>query len=332
MKKSFIALGLTAAALLASCGTKQIKINPDKEKYVVGICQLVQHEALDAATKGFKDKLTSELASRNRQVEILEKVGSGDASDCASIVNTFVASDVDLIMANATAALQAAFTATETIPVLATSITEYSVATGLKMSDGKSGTNISGTSDIASISDQVDLMVKLLQDSGKPINKVGILYCSSEANSDFQVKEATKFFEAKNIAVTKYSFAGTEDIQSVCNSIVGNVDAVYVPTDNIVANNKDLVRANVTDKGVPVFAGEAGICKGCGFATLSIDYYRLGEVTGKMAAEILTGEKDITTYEIQYDTNPTKMYNKDIADALGISIPEGFEQLVIEEE
>ena len=327
MKKRLLALALTASALLAGCGEKQIKVNPDKQKYVVGICQLVKHNALDAATKGFKDKLTSELAAKNREVEILEKVASGDAAECVTIVDGFVASDVDLIMANATAALQAAVNKTEVIPVLGTSITEYGVATGLKFTDGKSGTNVSGTSDIASIEEQINLMIKLLEDSGKTVSKVGILYCSSEANSKFQVDEATKYLTQKGKEVVAKSFTDTTDLTSVCNVLASSVDAVYIPTDNKCADNTGLIRSNITDKGIPVFCGESGICSGCGFATLSIDYYRLGEVTGEMAAKILLGEKDIREYPVQYDTNPTKMYNKEIAEQLKITIPADFEEI-----
>lgn len=327
MKKRLLALSLVTTALLSGCGKSNIKVNPDKQKYVVGICQLVKHNALDAATKGFKDKLTAELAAKNREVEILEKVASGDASECTTIVDGFVASDVDLIMANATAALQAAVNKTEIIPVLGTSITEYGVATGLTFTDGKSGTNVSGTSDIASIEEQVNIMLKLLEDSGKATDKIGILYCSSEANSKFQVDEATKFFQAKNKTVVARSFVDTTDLTAVCNSLVSEVNAVYIPTDNKCADNTGIIRANITDKGVPVFTGESGICAGCGFATLSIDYYRLGEVTGEMAAKILLGEKDIREYPVQYDNHPTKMYNNDIAKQLGITIPSDFEEI-----
>jgi len=328
MKKRILALAITATAMLAGCGNKTIKVNPNKEKYVVGVCQLVQHPALDNATKGFKDKLTSELKAKNRSVDIQEKIGAGAASDCVTIVNGFVASDVDLIMANATAALQAAFSATETIPVLGTSITEYGVATGLPMKDGKSGTNISGTSDIASIEEQINIMIKLLDDSKKASSKIGILYCASEANSKFQVDEAKRFLEAKGKTVDVRSFSETTDMASVCVALASNVDAVYIPTDNIVAENTEIVYSNIVKtKKIPVFCGESGICKGCGFATLSIDYYRLGEVTGTMAAEILLGEKDIREYPVQYDTNPTKMYNKAIAEEVGITIPADFVEI-----
>lgn len=332
MKKlKTLSLGIACIFALSGCEKpNNILIDPNKETYHVGVCQLVQHPALDAATNGFKDKLTSELRQRGREVEIDIQNASNDLSLCPTIINGFVAQKVDLILGNATPALQAAFTATSQIPVLGTSITDYGEATGLAMKDGKSGVNISGTSDLAEISQQIDLMLSLL--NKKTVNKVGILSCSGEANSAFQVREAKKALEAHGKTVVSKTFSETTDLTSVCTSLL-DCDAIYLPTDNTVAANTELIRQNITDKGIPVFAGEEGICSGCGFATLSIDYYALGEITGKMAAEILVGEKDIRTYEIQYDTNPTKKYNKAICEQLGLldSIPEDFVEIVVEE-
>ena len=328
MKKRILALAITATALLAGCGNKTIKVNPNKEKYLVGICQLTQHEALDAATNGFKEGLTAELAQRNRKVDFDFKNGSGDVEICGQAISTFKSEDVDLIMCNATPAVQTAFAATEEIPILGTSVTDYGVATNLAMKDGKSGTNLSGTSDLAKIEDQIDLMLSLLPSS---VKKVGILYCSAEANSKFQVDKAEARLIEKGITVEKHSFSESTDISVACNACLSD-DAVYIPTDNTVADLGDYVKTAVADKGVPIFAGESGICKKCGFATLSIDYFNLGKITGKMAAEILTGEKDIREYEIQYDTNPAKFYNKSIWDSLKSQgklgeVPEGFTAL-----
>lgn len=325
-----LALGLVCSFTLVGCDKhNSILIDPNKQTYHVGVCQFVQHAALDAATNGFKDKLTSELKARNREVIIDTQNASGDFSLPPTIINAFVSEKVDLILGNATPALQAAFNATSQIPVLGTSITDYGTAIGLPMEGGKSGVNISGTSDLAEISQQVDVMLDLL--SGKTINKVGILSCSSEANSAFQVNEAKKAFEAKGKTVVSKTFSETADLISVCASLL-DCDAIYLPTDNTVAANTESIKQNITDKGIPVFAGEEGICSGCGFATLSIDYYALGEITGKMAAEILVGEKDIREYEIQYDTNPTKKYNKAICEQLGLlgNIPSDFVEIVVE--
>lgn len=322
-----LALGIACSCALMGCEKpSKITINPNKETYNIGVCQITQHPALDAATNGFKAKLTEELAARGRKVNVNIQNASGDNSLCTTIVNSFIAQKYDLILGNATPALQAAFTATSTIPVLGTSITDYGEATGLPMTDGKSGTNISGTSDLAKISDQVDLMLSLLKD--REINKVGVLSCSAEANSAFQVREVTKALNAKGKEVVSKTFSETSDLTSVCASLL-DCDAVYLPTDNTLASNTAIIKANITDKGIPIFAGEEGICKGCGFATLSIDYYRLGEITGKMAAEILVGEKDIREYEIQYDTNPTKKYSKAICEQLGLldAITEEFEEI-----
>ena len=325
MKKKLLCLGLVASALLSGCGKKKgIKINTDKEKYTIGICQLVQHDALDAATNGFKEQLKVELEAKGRKVEFNYQNASGDAPLCTTIINGFVSQDVDLILANATPALQAAYNATETIPILGTSITDYGCALNLEMKDGKSGKNVSGTSDLAKISDQIEIMLSLL--SGRTINKVGILYCSAEANSIFQKNEAEKALKAKGINVSVKSFSETADLTAVCASLL-DCDAVYLPTDNTVASNATIIKANITDKNIPVFAGEAGICEKCGFATLSIDYTQLGRITGTMAAKILLGEKDIREYPVQYDENPTKMYNKAIAEQLGITIPEDFVEI-----
>lgn len=323
MKKSLFPTILTFVALLTGCAKKQIKINPNKEKYVVGICQFVEHPALDQASNGFKDALTEGLQQNGRQVEFDYQLGAGEAQTCLTVINGFLAKDVDLIMANATTPLQQAYYATDKnpIPVLGTSITDYSSALDIPFKDGKSGTNISGTSDIASIEAQVNSMLSLL--SGKNIQKVGILYCSAEANSKFQVDEATKFFNAKGITVNKRSFADTNDLLSVCQAC-NNDDAVYIPTDNTVASNVETVGAVVTK---PIYAGEEGICRGCGFATLTIDYYNLGRLTGDMAVNVLLGKEDITKYAIQYDNNPVAKYSKERCQKLGISVPQGYVEL-----
>lgn len=328
MKRKMIGISLAMVSLLAGCGSKSIKIDPNKQKYLVGICQLTQHVALDAATAGFKESLSAELAKKGREVEYDFKNASGDVEICGQAISTFKAENVDLIMCNATPAVQAAYAATEEIPILGTSVTDYGVATGLKMPDGKTGTNLSGTSDLAKIEDQIDLMLSLLPSS---VKKVGILYCSGEANSKFQVDKAVARLEAKGITANKHSFSESSDLPVACNACLSD-DAVYIPTDNTVADQAAFVKSSVADKGVPIFAGESGICEKCGFATLSIDYKTLGQITGKMAAEILTGEKDITTYEIQYDTNPAKLYNKTIWDSLQGqgklgAVPEGFKAL-----
>ena len=289
------------------------------ESYTVGICQLVQHAALDAATQGFEDALT---AAFGENVTFDFQNAQGDSATCATIANGFVSSGVDLIMANATPALQAAQAATNTIPVLGTSVTEYGVALGLTDFDGTVGGNISGTSDLAPLDQQADMIVEWMPDA----KKVGLLYCSAEANSQYQVDEVQKYLEEKGITATQYAFSDSNDLSSVCQKAADENDALYVPTDNTVAANTGIVDGICRPAKKPVFAGEEGICAGCGVATLSISYYDLGYTTGEMAVKILNGEADISTLPIEY-TDVTKKYNKAVCDDLGMTVPEGYEEI-----
>ena len=289
------------------------------ESCTVGICQLVQHAALDAATQGFEDALT---AAFGENVTFDFQNAQGDSATCATIANGFVSSGVDLIMANATPALQAAQAATNTIPVLGTSVTEYGVALGLTDFDGTVGGNISGTSDLAPLDQQADMIVEWMPDA----KKVGLLYCSAEANSQYQVDEVQKYLEEKGITATQYAFSDSNDLSSVCQKAADENDALYVPTDNTVAANTGIVDGICRPAKKPVFTGEEGICSGCGVATLSISYYDLGRTTGEMAVKILKGEADISTMPIE-NTNVTKKYNKAICDDLGLTVPEGYEEI-----
>ena len=289
------------------------------ESYTVGICQLVQHAALDAATQGFEDALT---AAFGENVTFDFQNAQGDSATCATITNGFVSSGVDLIMANATPALQAAQAATNTIPVLGTSVTEYGVALGLTDFDGTVGGNISGTSDLAPLDQQADMIVEWMPDA----KKVGLLYCSAEANSQYQVDEVQKYLEEKGITATQYAFSDSNDLSSVCQKAADENDALYVPTDNTVAANTGIVDGICRPAKKPVFAGEEGICAGCGVATLSISYYDLGYTTGEMAVKILNGEADISTMPIEY-TDVTKKYNEAVCDDLGLTAPEGYEEI-----
>ena len=291
----------------------------DGQTYKVGICQLVQHVALDAATQGFKDALTEQLGDA---VTFEEKNAQGDSNTCSTIINGFVSDNVDLILANATPALQAAQAGTNTIPVLGTSVTEYGVALGLTDFTGTVGGNVSGTSDLAPLDQQAEMITEWLPEA----TKVGLLYCSAEANSQYQVDEVKKYLEDKGITATQYSFSDSNDLASVCQKAADENDAVYVPTDNTVAANTGIVDGICRPAKKPVFAGEEGICAGCGVATLSISYYDLGYTTGEMAVKILKGEADIATMPIEY-TTVTKKYNKTICDELGLTVPEGYEAI-----
>ena len=300
----------------ASCQKTKIKVNPDKEEYVVGICQLVQHPALDQATKGFRDALTAALEKEGRKVVFKENNAQGDSTTCSTIVNNFVADDVDLIMANATAALQSAYNATETIPVLGTSITEYGVALEIENFDGVVGNNVSGTADLAPLTEQAQMMVDIL--GLKAGAKIGLLYCSAEPNSKYQVEEVKKYLSGNGFACTEYPFADSNDLPTITTAAANACDAIYVPTDNTVASNTTAIYNICSPAKVPVFAGEEGICSGCGFATLCISYYNIGKKTGEMAAEVLLGKADITKLPIAYDETPVKKYNETICKELNI--------------
>ena len=301
----------TAASSVASSTAASVSAAADGQKFTVGICQLVQHAALDAATQGFEDALTAAFGDN---VTFDFQNAQGDSATCATITNGFVSSGVNLIMANATPALQAAQAATNTIPVLGTSVTEYGVALGLD--------NFSGTSDLAPLDQQADMIVEWMPDA----KKVGLLYCSAEANSQYQVDEVQKYLEAKGVTATQYAFSDSNDLSSVCQKAADENDALYVPTDNTVAANTGIVDGICRPAKKPVFAGEEGICSGCGVATLSISYYDLGYTTGEMAVKILNGESDISTMPIEY-TDVTKKYNKAICDDLGLTVPEGYEEI-----
>ena len=289
------------------------------ESYTVGICQLVEHAALDAATQGFEDALTAEFGEN---VTFDFQNAQNDSATCATIANGFVSAGVDLIMANATPALQAAQAATSEIPILGTSVTEYGVALSLTDFSGTVGGNVSGTSDLAPLDQQAEMIVEWLPDA----KTAGLLYCSAEANSQYQVDEVQKYLEDKGLTVTQYPFSDSNDLASVCQKACDENDVLYVPTDNTVAANTGIVDGICRPAKKPVFAGEEGICAGCGVATLSISYYDLGYTTGEMAVKILTGEADISTMPIEY-TDVTKKYNAAICEDLGLTAPDGYEAI-----
>ena len=323
--KKLISLVLAAvmALSLVACGSGNKDKDTGDKTYKVGVVQLVQHEALDAATKGFTDALKEALGDK---VEVVEKNASGDSNNCTTIVNGFISDKVDLIMANATPALQAAASATSTIPILGTSVTDY--ATALEIADwtGTVGGNISGTSDLAPLDKQAAMLQELFPNA----KKVGMLFCSSEPNSKYQVDEVTKLLSAAGITCTEYTFTDSNDVSSVTQKACDDSDVLYIPTDNTAASNTEAIANVVLAAGTPVIAGEAGICKGCGVATLSIDYYELGKITGQMAAKILTGEADISTMPVEFAPTATKQANKANCEKLGITVPADYTALATE--
>ena len=287
-------------------------------KYKIGICQLMEHVALDAATEGFKQAIIDELGEDAVEFDIQN--GQGDPATCSTIANQFVSNNVDLIMANATPALQSAAAATGDIPILGTSVTEYGVALELKNFSGTVGGNISGTSDLAPLDKQAAMITEWCPNA----KSVGLLYCSKEANSQYQVDVVKAELEKKGLTATLYPFTDSNDLAQVCTSAADNCDVIYVPTDNTVAENTGIIDNICEPKKIPVIAGEEGICSGCGIATLSISYYDLGYTTGKMAVKILRDGADISTMPIEYAEKQTPKYNKQNCYALGIKPLDGY--------
>lgn len=302
-----IAVVMITACLftLSSCGAK---------KYTIGICQQMPHVALDSATKGFKDALIEAFGEES--IEFLEQNAQGDSTTCTTIVNDFVTKNVDLILGNATNALQAAANGTSTIPVLGTSVTEYGTALGIENFDGLVGSNVSGTSDLAPLDQQAAMILELYPNT----KKVGLLYCSGEANSAYQVKKVAEYLEEKGVESTHFAFADSNDLASVSKAAAAASDVIYIPTDNTAASFAESINGAVLPTGTPIVGGDSGICKGCGVATLCIDYYDLGVTTGKMAAKILKGEEKIEEMEIQYSETFSKVYNKTNCVELGVDI------------
>lgn len=285
-------------------------------QYLIGICQLVQHDALDAATQGFKDVLTETFGDA---VAFDEQNAAGDAATATQICTNLVAENADLIMANATPALQSAAAATADIPILGTSVTEYGVALDIENFDGTVGGNISGTSDLAPLDQQAQMVAELLPEA----KTIGILYCSAEPNSKYQADVVQAALEEMGLTVNIYTFADSNDVASVTGEACANCDALYIPTDNTAASCTEAINNVALPAETPIIAGEEGIMSGCGIATLSINYYDLGRTTGEMAVRVLNGE-DISTMPIEYFTNPVKKYNPALCDQLGITVPDDY--------
>lgn len=291
----------------------------DSGKLKVGVIQLVQHEALDKATQGFVDVVKEKFGDN---VDIDVQLASGDSATCALIASNMVAENYDLIMCNATPALQAASQATSSIPILGTSVTEYGVALGIDNFGGTVGGNISGTSDLAPLDQQAQMFIDLVPDA----KTIGLLYCTSEANSKYQIDVVEKFLKEKGLNVKVFSFSDTSTLDATVNAACEEIDALYIPTDNACADNGPVI-ANAADvRNIPVITGEKATLESCGgLATLSIDYYELGKTTGNMAIKVLNNEANISDMPIEYYANPVKMISKSKADKFGVVVPNGFE-------
>lgn len=331
--KKVTAILLTAVmtAALAACGSSSGDSSGSSGDdaggsgtYTIGICQQMEHAALDAATEGFQDACRELFGEDNVEFDVQN--AQGEQTMCSTIVNNFISSDVDLILANATLPLQTAAQATSDIPILGTSVTDYGSALGIDDWTGATGVNISGTSDLAPIEEQEDMLLELVPEA----QTVGILYCSAESNSKYQAELFEAELEADGISYKEYTAADSNEIQSVTQNAVEECDAIYIPTDNTMASNTQIINNICLPAKVPVIAGEEGICSGCGVATLSISYYDLGYQTGEMAYKILAEGEDIASMEVETAAQVTKKYNPAICEEVGITIPEGYEAIEAE--
>ncbi len=318
MKKKLLsaALAATMALTLAACGGEGQSAD-DPDGYTIGICEQMEHVSLSEATQGFMDGLTELLGAD--KVVFREQNAGGEQTNCTTIMNGFLAEGVDLILANATWPLQAAASATADTPILGTSVTDYAVALGLDEFDGTVGGNISGTSDLVDLEAQAAIISELFPDAGT----VGLLYCSGEPNSVYQIETVRGYLEPLGYACEIFAFTDVNDLASVTQAACDACDVIYIPTDNTVATNVESVANVVLPAGVPVVGGDPGICSGCGVATIATDYYELGRLTAEMAAQVLNGEADISSMPIQYGAME-KIYDPENCELLGISIPEGY--------
>lgn len=329
-KAAAILMAAAMTASLAACGSSSSGESSSESSagsdgtYTIGICQQMEHPALDAATEGFQDACKEKFGGDNVEFDVQN--AQGEQTMCSTIINNFVSSDVDLILANATLPLQTAAQATADIPILGTSVTDFASALGISDWTGATGVNISGTCDLAPIDEQEDMLTELLPEA----KTVGILYCSAESNSKYQAELFEAELEKDGIEYKEYTAADSNEIQSVVTNAVSECDAIYIPTDNTMASNTQIINNICLPAKVPVIAGEQGICSGCGIATLSISYYDIGYRAGEMAYEILAEGADISTMEIETAPQVTKMYNPAICEELGITVPDDYEAIEAE--
>ncbi len=322
MKKVVSVLATAALVMgLTACGSGNSSEGSGEKTYNIGISQMVEHPALDAATEGFQDAVKKGIGEDKVTFDVQN--AQGEQNMCSTIATNFVSANVDLILANATLPLQTAAAATSDIPIIGTSVTDF--ATALEIDDwtGATGINVSGTSDLAPIDEQEKLLVELVPTA----KKVGILYCSAEPNSKYQAQLFEEALKKDNIESKEFTASDSNEIQSVVTSAISECDVIYIPTDNTMASNTEIIKNVCMPAKIPVIAGEEGIASGCGVATLSIDYYDLGYKAGEMACDVLLNGTDISTMNIEYSPKVTKKYNKEICDALGIKIPDGYEAI-----
>ncbi|MBQ9091665.1 MAG: ABC transporter substrate-binding protein [Anaerotignum sp.] len=328
MKKwtKLTALMLTAAMVMTGCGGSDTSADGAAEgAYNIGIIQQMEHGSLDAATQGFQDKLTELLGEGN--VTFDYQNAQGEQTNCTTIATKFVSDGVDLIMANATSALQAAYAATADIPIVGTSVTDYVTAGGVDSNEAP-GRNVTGVSDLSELSAQVNVLLQFCEDD----TKVAVVYCSAEPNSIYQAELAENYLKELDRDYAVYTVADSNEIQAVMTNAVAECGAVYIPTDNTLANNMEIVKNVTVPAGVPSFAGAEPMCQVGALSTLSISYYDLGVKAAEMAYEILVNGADPAEMPIAFVSEGiTPKYNAEIADTLGVTIPEGLEAVAAAE-
>lgn len=329
MKKLFaVILSLSLAAVsLAGCGASDSAASSNtqadassaaaEDVLKIGVVQLVEHNALDSAYEGFMDGLTEAGYEDGKNISIDYQNAQGEQANCNTIVSKFVSDQVDLILAIATPAAQAAANATSDIPILITAVTDPADAK-LVASNEAPGGNVTGTSDLNPIKEQMDLIKQLVPD----VKKVGMLYCSSEANSEFQVNLAKEQLATMGIESQDFTVSSTNEIQQVTESMVGKVDAVYVPTDNMIASGMVTVSGVAVDAKLPVIVAEPWVVKTGGLGTYGLSYYNLGKQTAAMADKVLSGDAQPADMPIEYLDQADLMLNQDIIDAIGITVPQ----------
>ena len=330
-KLAALMLAGAMAASLAACGgqtastdttaaesadgeeSKEAEQTADGETYKIGVLQLTQHVALDKTNEGF----VAALDDAGIKYEIDQQNAAGEQSACQTIAEKLVNDKDDLIFAIATPAAQAVAGVTDSIPILVSAVTDPA-ASGLVESNEVPGGNVSGTSDLTPVKEQIDLMQQIIPD----VKKVGLLYCSAEANSVLQIDMAKEALDTAGIEYEDYTVSNSNEIPTVVESMVGNVDCVYTPTDNMIAAGMATVTMVTNENNLPVICGEKGMVDTGGLATYGIDYYQLGYMTGEQAVKILTEGADISKMPIGYlDASKCELsVNEETAQTLGIDV------------
>ena len=308
--KKIITIGLSILLLTAIPGCSNASKTTTPE-YTIGICQFSDHASLSRSTEGFKTALSDRLGD---SISFDEQIANGSYEDCVQIMNDFVTKDVDLILASSTPALQAAGNATTEIPIIGTAVTDYS---------GFDADNISGTSDFVPAKEQAQMMQELFPDA----EKIGLIYCSSEASSLYQVNVMCDELALLGYSCELYPFVDAGDLSEVTETAIQSCRLLYLPTDNTIADNAELIANICIPAQIPIIAGDESICRTCGVATLTVDFYAMGYVSGEMAAQTLNGEADTEKLAVLPTEDYVRLYNKELCDILGLDIPDNFTEL-----